>query len=70
MRKMKALTVKMQTVTLIGKGRMNLTCFVFEVYEINSKILFLSGYFTLGGYLRIQYKISLGRHAFWGVVLG
>ena len=27
-RKMKALTVKMETVTLIGKGRLNLTCFV------------------------------------------
>jgi hypothetical protein len=27
-RKMKALTVKMVTVTLIGKGRQNLTCFV------------------------------------------
>jgi hypothetical protein len=27
-RKMKALTVKMETVTLIGKGRQNLTCFV------------------------------------------
>jgi hypothetical protein len=28
-RKMKALTVKMETVTLIGKGRENLTCFVY-----------------------------------------
>jgi hypothetical protein len=28
-RKMKALTVKMETVTLIGKGRWNLTCFVY-----------------------------------------
>jgi hypothetical protein len=28
-REMKALTVKMETVTLIGKGRLNLTCFVF-----------------------------------------
>jgi hypothetical protein len=28
-RKMKALTVKMETVTLIGKGRQNLTCFVY-----------------------------------------
>jgi len=27
-RKLKALTVKMETVTLIGKGRYNLTCFV------------------------------------------
>jgi hypothetical protein len=28
-RKMKALPVKMETVTLIGKGRWNLTCFVY-----------------------------------------
>jgi hypothetical protein len=28
-RKMKAMTVKMETVTLIGKGRSNLTCFVY-----------------------------------------
>jgi len=28
-RKMKALTVKMGTVTLIGKGRWNLICFVY-----------------------------------------
>ena len=28
-RKMKALTVKMETVTLIGKGGQNVTCFVY-----------------------------------------
>jgi hypothetical protein len=28
-RKMKALTVEMETVTLIGTGRYNLTCFVY-----------------------------------------
>ena len=28
-RKMKALTVKMETVTLIGKSRWNVTCFVY-----------------------------------------
>jgi len=28
-RKMKALNVKMETVTLIGKGEQNLTCFVY-----------------------------------------
>jgi hypothetical protein len=28
-RKIKALTVKMETVTLIGKGRKNLTCFIY-----------------------------------------
>jgi len=38
-RKMKTLTLKMETVTLTGKGALNLTCFVYQVYEINSKIL-------------------------------
>jgi len=37
-RKMKALTVKIETVTLIGRGRQNLTCFVYLVYTISSKI--------------------------------
>jgi len=35
---MKALTVQVETVTLIGKGTQNLTCFVYLVYEINSNI--------------------------------
>ena len=29
---------KMETVTPIGKGRQNLTCFVYYVYKIHSKI--------------------------------
>ena len=29
---------KMETVTLIGKGRQNLTCFLYYVYKIHSKI--------------------------------
>jgi hypothetical protein len=39
---MMALNVKMEPVTLIGKGRNDLTCFVYSVYEINSKIFSLS----------------------------
>ena len=35
---MKALTVKVETVTLIGKRTQNLTCFVYQVYENNSRI--------------------------------
>ena len=31
--------------TLTGKDRQNLTCFVYQVYEINSKIAFLGTYF-------------------------
>ena len=37
-RKMKALIMEMETVTLIGKGRYNLTCCVYYVYEISSKM--------------------------------
>jgi hypothetical protein len=40
MRKMKVLTVKMETVTLIS--RQNLTSFVHGVYEISSNIYVLS----------------------------
>jgi hypothetical protein len=42
-RKMKALTVKVETVTLIGgNDRWNLTCFVYYMHEINGKMLILS----------------------------
>ena len=34
-RKMKTLTMKMETVTLTGKGAYYLTCFVYQVYKIN-----------------------------------
>ena len=37
-RTMMTLTMKMETVTLTGKGAQNLTCSVYQVYEINSKI--------------------------------
>jgi hypothetical protein len=39
-RKLKALTVKMETVTLIDKGRQNLTCLVYGVYEFNNTIFY------------------------------
>jgi hypothetical protein len=39
-RKMKVLTVIMETVTLISRGRQNVTCFVYQVYEMNSKTFF------------------------------
>jgi predicted RNA-binding protein with TRAM domain len=41
-RKVKELTVKMETVTLIGKGRQNVTRFVSCVYAIDSKMLGVS----------------------------
>ena len=47
--KMQALTVKMETVTLINRGRQNLTCYMYSVYEINRSIFFLNRCFILGG---------------------
>jgi hypothetical protein len=38
-RRMKALTVQMETVTLIGKGTLNMTYFVYYVHKIHSTIL-------------------------------
>jgi len=37
------------TVTLIGKGRYKLTCFVYEMCDIYSKILLLSRHFKWEG---------------------
>jgi hypothetical protein len=51
-RKMKALTVEMETVTHVHKGTENLSYLVYQVYEINSKIFFLKGCFILGCHLR------------------
>ena len=45
-RKMKALTV-MEKVTMNGEGRESLTCFVYQVYKINSKIFLLGRSFIL-----------------------
>ena len=41
----------METVTLIGTGRWNLTCFlyyVYRVFEVNNKIFFLSSHDFFG----------------------
>ena len=51
---MKALTVKMETVTLNGKGIHNLTRFVYQVYAINRKIFFLADVSFLGCCLRLE----------------
>ena len=51
-RKIKTLTVTMQTVTLMGKCRQNVTCLVYYIYEFNNKIffyiLFLGSHFRFG----------------------
>jgi len=41
---MKALTVKMKTVTQTGKRRQNVTHFVYYTYAINNRIFFLSDF--------------------------
>jgi len=41
-RKKKALTVKMETVTLIGKDRQNVTSSVYRVYEVNRRYFFIA----------------------------
>jgi hypothetical protein len=41
-RQMEALTVKMETVTLIGKGRQNVTCFVYKCVKLIVKYFFLA----------------------------
>jgi len=43
-----------ETVIQIGKGRWNLTCFMYEVYAINSKIFFLGHVLFLGGHFRFR----------------
>ena len=48
MREMKALTVTMEVI-LNGEGRESLTCFVYQVHEINSKIFLLGSHFILTG---------------------
>ena len=52
MRKMKALTVKMETVTLNCKGTQNVTYFVYQVTAINSTLfLFLGAVSVLYKYI-------------------
>jgi len=61
------MTVKMETVTLTGEGRLNLIC----LNEINSKIYFLSRHFILGAViLDLDKYIFLSQMCFiWGTVL-
>jgi len=48
-RKMKALTIKMETVTLSDKGRYHMICSVYELYNINIKIFFRRRRFIFEG---------------------
>jgi hypothetical protein len=44
--------VKAETVTLTSKSRWNVTCFVYSVYTINSKVFFKQNFLFLRGLLR------------------
>jgi hypothetical protein len=51
-RKMQALTLKTETVSLIGKDRQNLTCFVIKCVKSIVKHFFLSGLLFFWGHLK------------------
>jgi len=53
-RKIKALTIKMEKVTLIDKGRQNVMCIVYEVCQVNSKIYFSRCFIFRKGGLRLE----------------
>jgi hypothetical protein len=48
-RKMKALNVKIKSVTLTGKGRQNLTCIMFLVCAVNNGTFFPADVLFMGG---------------------
>jgi len=51
-KKMMAPTVKMETVTLTGKGRWNLTCYMYKCMKLIVKYFFLADVVFLRGSLR------------------
>jgi hypothetical protein len=65
-RECKTLNVKMETITLSSKGRQNLTCFIYHMYEINSKIFFLTRLIILGVILDLEKYIFPWQTCFLG----
>jgi hypothetical protein len=51
-KKMMAPTVKMEKVTLTGKGRWNLTCYMYKCMKLIVKYFFLADVVFLRGSLR------------------
>jgi hypothetical protein len=51
-KKMKAPTMKMERVILTGKGRWNLTCYMYKCMKLIVKYLFLADVVFLRGSLR------------------
>jgi len=66
-RKMKALTVKMKTVTLIGKGRRALC---FKCVKLIVKYFFLPDILLWGVILKFNTNFSLAFFFWGGVILG
>jgi hypothetical protein len=66
-RKMKVLNVKLETVTLIGKGRQNLTCLCTKCMKLIVKYFFLADFYFWGLSLIWINTFSLGRRALFGV---
>ena len=67
-RNMKALTVKMETVTVVGRGTQNLRRFVYLVYTVSSKLFFLAD--ISGGHFRFgQINFPWQAYSFGGVIL-
>ena len=64
---MKSLTVMMEKVILNGEGRESLTCFVYQVYEINNKYFFLVEVLFRRRWSEIWTNtFFLGRHVLFG----
>jgi hypothetical protein len=62
-----ALSAKMETETLIDKGRYNLTRFVYQVYAANNKTFFTADILFLGGSSQIWINtFSFGRRVLFG----
>jgi len=51
---MMALTVKMETVTLIGIGRHNLTCLCIKCMQLIGNVFFSADVLLLGCHLRFE----------------
>ena len=66
MRKMKAMTVKMETVTLIDKGRQNLTCLVYKCMKLIIQYFFLADILFLGVALGFNKYILPSQMCFFG----
>jgi hypothetical protein len=69
-RKMQAQNVKMERVTLVGKGRENVTCFVYYMYEIIVKYFYLGDVWGGGVVLHLDKCIfSVSELLYLGFVL-